>query len=171
MAVPLQTHQYSTRPRCQRTVTKFFLGLAPRFGFRGMAPRRVAIPWHTCQRYCTHYYFFDSAPLGGIGYCLELRSSELASPRHRRRLFVSLSLHKSAMPVSSGSLAPLVKVALTNTQPRWRCAPAVISRGHYLARESPGTPSPAHCHQREQSQFPAGLVLASFIVPLRHVVM
>ena len=94
---------------------------------KGMAPRRVAIPWHTCQRYCTHYYFFDSAPLGGIGYCLELRSSELASPRHRRRLFVSLSLHKSAMPVSSGSLAPLVKVALANTQSRCRCAPAVVS--------------------------------------------
>ena len=133
----------------------------------------AGLPTHGthCQRYCTHYYFFDSAPLGGIGYCLELRSSELASPRHRRRLFVSLSLHKSAMPVSSGSLAPLVKVALTNTQSRWRCAPAVISRGHYLARESHGTPSPAHCHPSVQSQFPDGLVLALCLVPLRHVVM
>jgi hypothetical protein len=31
------------------------------------------------RRFCTHYYFFDPAPLGGIGYCLELRSSGLAN--------------------------------------------------------------------------------------------
>ena len=138
---------------------------------RGMAPRRVAIPWLSLERFYTTCSIFDFAPLGGIGYCLELRSSELASPRHRRRLFVSLSLHKSAMPVSSGSLAPLVKVALANTQPRWRCAPAAISRGHYLARESHGTPSPAHCHPSVQSQFTAGLVLALFLVPLSYMVI
>ena len=50
-------------------------------------------------------------------------------------MFVSPSLHYLAMPISKHPLAPLVKVALANTQSRWRCAPVVISRGHYLARE------------------------------------
>ena len=43
-----------------------------------MAPRRVAIPWLSLERFYTTCSIFDFAPLGGIGYCLELRSSRLA---------------------------------------------------------------------------------------------
>jgi len=35
--------------------------------------------------------------------------------------------HESAMPASSRTLAPLVKVAVTNAYPRWRRAPAVTT--------------------------------------------
>ena len=62
---------------------------------------------------------FDSAPLGAeSGIVSGTRSSGLASPRQRRRSFVSSDFTKSAMPLSSGSLAPFVNVAGFNTQLR-----------------------------------------------------
>jgi len=41
--------------------------------------------------------------------------------------------HESAMPASSRTLAPLVKVAVTNAYPRWRRAPAVTTSSCYHA--------------------------------------
>ena len=62
---------------------------------------------------------FDSAPLGAeSGIVSDTRSSGLASPRQRRQMFVSASLHYLAMPLSSGSLAPFVNVVGFNTQLR-----------------------------------------------------
>ena len=63
--------------------------------------------------------FFDSAPLWAeSGIVSDTRSSGLASPRQRRRSFVSSDFTKSALPLSSGSLAPFVNVVGFNTQPR-----------------------------------------------------
>jgi len=42
--------------------------------------------------------------------------------------------HESAMPISSRTLAPFVNVIGSNTQPRWRCAPAAKSSKCHLKK-------------------------------------
>jgi len=50
------------------------------------------------------FFFFDPAPLGAeSGIVSDTHSSGLASPRQRRRSFVSSDFTKSAMPLSSDS--------------------------------------------------------------------
>ena len=129
--------------------------------------------WHPMAFFTTflyHLFYFDSAPLGGIGYCLELRSSRLANT----------STSAPNVCLSEPSLfgnADLKASAGASRQSRSRQHPiplAVRSRSDIM-RTRPCKREPWDAKPRplpsEQSQSSAGLVLALFIVPLRHVVI
>jgi hypothetical protein len=78
-------------------------------------------------------FCFDSAPLWAeSGIVSDTRSSGFASPRQRRQMFVSASLHYLAMPLSSGSLAPFVNVVGFNTQPCQGKRPRRKNQSYFL---------------------------------------